>query len=312
MKNLFSLVCLVVLLGVSVNVMGQGGTGIAPQVGTTHPYSVTPNGSNTFSWDVTTDFQGALSVKTNAPTSGTVATLSALDGASITITWVNPIVGTTYFVHIIETADGTTCVNRKALAVKPVNAFVLTVASVTLTDADDQGDAYKICPPIVTVSSFPGTAGTTLADAQNFVYDYDASVIYYKITASGINTTLTGWSPQFTIGHTQTSGASVTAGWSTSVGGTYTSLTNLNGSTANDIIVPANNPSIWVKVTIDNGTSTAGLEGTADQVATLTLLNAVNTSEDANGNDVTALTVPTRVQTVNARPATTPITTTEP
>ncbi len=298
MKKLILLVCLFVGIGMSASVMAQG-TGIAPQVGTTHTYSVTAHGANTFAWSVTSDAPGLTSVV------GTVASMSATTGASITITWDNPVIGTTYFVHVIETADGTTCVNRKAIAVKPVNAFVLTVASVDLTDADtDNGETYKVCPPDVTVTSFTGPAGGTVAEAKNFVYDYSASVLYYKITASGINTTTTGWSPQFTIGHTETTGATVTAEWSTSIGGTYTTGLNVTG-TANDIIVPATNPSIWVKVTIDNGTSAAGLEGLEDQVVTLTLLNAANTSEDENGNDVTALTVANRAQTVNERPATT-------
>ncbi len=296
MKKLILFVCLFVAVGISANVMAQG-TGVAPQVGTTHAYSVTnPTVGNDYLWSVTSDFAGSTSVV------GTVATLSATTGSSINITWVNPVPGTTYFVHVVETATATSgCTNRKAIAVTPVNSFALEIVNVNSGDVEQAEDA-SVCPANVTITSFTAP--------QTFVYDYDAVVFYYKITASGINTTNTGWSPQFTVGTTNTTGATVTAGWATSIGGTYTDLPHVDGTTANDINVAANNPSIWVKVTVDNGASPTGLEGLTAQDVTVALLNAANTSEDANGNDVTSIGNGSRNQVVKARPDTQGITTT--
>lgn len=312
MKQFFTLLSLLLVMGMSANVMAQStGTGVAPHIGETHTYTVDAHGTNTFEWLVTEDANGT---GTNLLTAGAIVSGDGSTDNNINLTWTNPTVGSTYFVHVIETANGTTCVNRKALAVTPANAFALEIVSVDVADADaDNGQDATLCPPDVAVDSYANAAGVegSLTRAQDFVYDFDATILYYKITASGINTTNTGWSPQFTIGTTNEGDATITAEWATSIGGSYTELTNIDGSTANDINVPDNNPSIWVKVTIDNGNSTSGLEGTTAQNVTVTLLDAENTSEDENGNDVTDLGNVSRKQIVSARPATSVITTTE-
>lgn len=307
MKNLILFLTAVALTVLSSNVFGQ--TGVAPVVGGVYTYSVTQTGSNTLAWDVTSDVEGTTSVV------GSAVTLSSSSGNSIDITWGNPVVGTTYYVHVIETDASTSCTNRKALAATVANNFTLEIESVDLTDADtDNGVDATICPAAVSVTAYTGTAGaTTLVEARKFTYDYSADVAYYKISASGINTSTTGWSPQFTIGHSTITGATYTAFWATAIDGTYTTTSlNVDGTT-NDIDVGSGNSAIWVKVTVDNGASDAsGNEGIASANDLLvTLIGSAGTSEDEHGNDVTSVGNGNRKQIISLRPATSVITTTE-
>lgn len=291
MKKLAFLLTAVLVIALSSHVFGQ--SYIAPHVGDEYTYKVTAPGTNTFAWDVTSDVDGNTSVV------GTVASFAdgTDDAASVQITWDNPATdGTVYYVHVTVTSNG--CSNRKVLAVVPVNAFVLDIASVDLTNADeDNGEDYSICPADIEVTAYNGSTNT------DFNYDYGRDSVYYKISASGINTTTTGWSPQFTIGDDDISGTVVSAGWSTSINGAFTNLTNLDGTTANDIDVSAGNDAIWIKVVIDNAdTNGSGNEGTTANNILVTLLDDENTSEDGNGNDVTNLTNASRNQIISARP----------
>ncbi|RKD91853.1 hypothetical protein [Mangrovibacterium diazotrophicum] len=302
MKKLLLSLCMLAFVAITSNVFGQStDSGITPFVGSTHTYSVTANASATFAWTITTDVAGSSAV------ASTIAEVTAGAGTEeVSITWHNPAAGTTYYVHVTETLSG--CSNHKAIAVSPVNGFELEIVNVDSSNGDLAQDAAQ-CAPAVVVDSYAGSGDGTLTDAQNFVYDYGTVDLYYKITASGINTTNTGWSPQFTIATTNTTGATVTATWGTTSAGTGGSGALTTDGVANDIDVASGNASIWVKVTIDNGTA---MEGLTAQDITVTLLDAANTSEDENGNDVTDVNNGNRKQVVSARPNSGVIVTTEP
>jgi hypothetical protein len=295
MKNLVFLLTAVIITALSSNVFGQG-TYIAPEIGSVHNYSVTDNG-NSYSWTVTSDVAGATSVV------GTVATFVGSNAsAAVQITWVNPSIGSTYYVHVTET-DGNGCSNRKALAVVPVNAFELEIVSVDLSDEDtDNGQNDSICAAGVIVQSYDGS------DANDFTYNYQKDSVFYKISASGINLTNTDWSPQFTISHDGYSGSTVTAGWANTIGdASFNSMSLATNGSANDIDVSSSVNSsgeIWIKVVIDNSTTHEGL--TANDI-TVELLDGANQSEDENGNDVTDIGNGSRNQVVRARPATSDI-----
>jgi len=297
MKKLISLFCLVVLLGISVHVMGQN-TGLKPQIGGTYPYSVTLNGTNTYLWSVTTDVAGAT------PATGVV--LSSTTGNSITITWNNVTIGSNFYVHVIETASGSgSCTNRKALTVVPTNNLNLNIISITTLDQATDANPYSTCPPNVTVNTFDGTFDGTLVESRKFTYGYGTVDLYYKISATGINTTSTGWKTTVNIINTAT-GGTVTAAWDYVIGGTYSSALTVLGAD-NVITVAATHPDIFIRVRIANSTT---YEATASHTATVTLKPGANNNEDQFGNDAVGLGNGNRVQTVNPRPATTVITTT--
>lgn len=267
---------------------GVAQTGENPYVGAKHSYMVDDHAGSTYAWSVTTDFQG------NVDASG-VVTFSATTGHSIDITWDSPALGTTYFVHVIET-NGEGCSNRKVLAVNPVNGFVLALASVNAADEvldDSLGKELDQCAPAVTVDGYD--SGT-----NKFTYGYGTNTFFYKVTATGIGNS--GWSPQFTIATTDAE-ATYVATWGTTSAGTGNSIDHLDGATANDINVAGGNTSVWIKVVVTNA------EGVNDNPIVVTLLDGADTSEDEFGNDVTSVTGSAATQSVKARPNTSGITT---
>lgn len=142
MKNLFSLICLVVLLGISASVMGQGSqqtatinstrnywvnsadlgvTQIAAHVGNSYAWSV-------YTWDGTTDYTGTAWTPT-AATAGTafnfVGTSSGTNVYKSSIKWLST---GTYVVEIVETSTGTTaCTTVRRFGVTIIDLDLLVV-----------------------------------------------------------------------------------------------------------------------------------------------------------------------------------------
>lgn len=276
-------IAIIALVGLSSSAFAQSGQ--APYVGGTHNYKVDDHTGSTYAWSVTTDFQGN--------TDAGIVSFSSTTGNAIDITWDSPAVGTTYFVHVVET-NGEGCSNHKVMAVIPVNGFVLALASVNASDVvldDTDGKKLDQCAPDVKVDGY--TAGAT----PEFTYDYGVNTFYYKITASGIGSN--GWKPQFTVGKTDIA-STIVATWGLTKDGTGNSIVNLDGATSNDIVVAASNPSIWIKVVVTNA------EGVNANPIVVDLLA---TSVDANDNVVTSVTGSAATQSVKARPNTSGITT---
>ena len=312
MKKLFSLVCLVVLLGVSANVMGQS-TGINPYIGDTKTYTVTPHPGNTYTWSLQTTANGAGSEIINVgttPVATATAPFSGEDKNTISITWADPTVDAIYYLHVTEN-DGT-CMNRKVIAIQPKNNFKLDIVNVddtgtplTAADATD----HIVCAPIIdntmAWNGTPAVDAVTALNANNFKYDYGTSVFYYKITASGINFATTTWTPSITI--TKVAGTNSTQTIETKLGGTFAAGTwgsspalTVNSTNTPLIAAGAGNTVIWVKVTVVNGNNTPALanENIVDNDFTFTL-NAA--SKDQYNKPATIITAET-TQTQKARP----------
>ena len=269
MKKLFSLVCLVVLLGVSVNVMGQS-TGTAPAPGATHSYSITPNGSNTYAWMVTLN-----DMTTDA---GVAAVKSSNAGASITITWASNLVPSTdvYYVHVKETNGS--CTNEKVMPVKiAASTFYVTIAAATPTDCWDND--------VIVVPT--GTAA-----APTVEYNHGNATIVYTVTPTGTSTAHTGYT--FTIA------------LPLDVVFTATPVTSANASIAAGVVTVTDNAPVTITYTVSrtnltDGTDAAGDE--ADVTAIATVSSGLYNGIADNG------TTPKSGQTIVSRPHTTKITT---
>lgn len=126
MKNLFSLLCLVVLLGVSANVMGQG-TGIAPTLGSTHTYKINAGVAvvgNTYTWSLDKGSLGTSAAGTDY-TFGTTT-----DEPSIDITWLaTATLSTEYYLRVVERTTVGGCSNEKVIQIVPVNPFFLVIST---------------------------------------------------------------------------------------------------------------------------------------------------------------------------------------
>lgn len=303
MKKLFTLLSLLIIMGMSASVMAQTDSGITPFVGSVHAYSVDNNSGNSYQWTVTTDDKGNTSA-------GAAVSLSGDQTNEVTITWANPTVGQTYYVHVVE--SGTNCSNRKAIAVIPQNAFELEFVN-TATDGTDKGidEDYAVCPPAVEVSSYDGIrdgAGAgTLVNATNFTYDYGTTFLYYHVTASGVNTANTDWTVTVTPTIAAALDGTVTAEWGTYDGTTWTQSEDDGAISNTDFAYTVSGAdNIYLRLKVDHSTS---YEGTAAENITLSV-----TGVDENSNPVvdvnnTGATSDSQLQTINARPATTDITT---
>jgi hypothetical protein len=291
MKKLVFFFAAVVLTAISANVWAQS-TGINPGVGDTKTYSVASHDGSTYSWKLTADVAGVgTDLLDNSLASGTSVT------NSIDVTWLNPVVNTIYYLHVTETASVANggCSNHKVLAIQPKNFFEMDIANVDNAGATI-ASTYETCAPAVTVASWNDASPTETVeatDAQAFTYNYGTVTFYYKVTATGI--TNTDWTPVFTISHSST--ATVTAEWSKTIGGTYTSGLLTNGSD-NTITVTGSNE-FFVKVVVANGTVEENL--TAKD---FTINLDETTSKDEFNNIVTSTNTDTIDQTITARPAT--------
>lgn len=134
MKKFFSLICLVVLLGFSANVMGQVSTGTAPYPGAKHTYTATANSGSTFAWTVTKDGLTAAATSTDMSILG--------EGTNVaTIVWATTVsTSSTYYVRVVESNGG--CINTRIMKVIPiVSKFNVAIAATT-------GGCYSAAPTV--------------------------------------------------------------------------------------------------------------------------------------------------------------------
>lgn len=296
MKKILYILALVAFMGISANTFAQ--TGIAPEIGSDHTYTVANHTGNAYAWFVTADEKEGAAADLIGSGPGAIVTGTSATN-SIVLTWVNPVVGTTYYLHVVETASVANggCTNHKVLAITPVNGFNLEIIAVAeATPNNALAIDYSVCADDVSVSDYNGSLpAANLIDAQDFTYVYGTNTFYYRIKASGIGSN--GWSPQFTIARTD--GAAIyDAEWATAIGGPYSTVDLATNGDVNDIDVDPGNSFIWVKVVVTNA------EGVNNNPVVVTLLDTADTSEDANGNDVKTITTPTSTQTIKGRPNT--------
>ena len=249
MKKLFYLFSLVVLLGISGNVMGQS-KGNAPAPGATHSYSVAPNPGSTYLWFVTKNGVSA--------DAGGDAVLSATTGESITITWKNTLVESTdyYYVHVVETADG--CKNEKVMPVKIVaSPFYVSIAAANTTDCWDG--------PVTVVET-----GTSAAPAVE--YNHGTATV---VTPHGTSNAHAGYtfSIALPLDAAYTAVPSILSGAATISNGVVT-VTDNNPVTISYSISRTN---------LADGTDAAGDQ--ADFTATATVSNGLYNGISDNGTD---------------------------
>jgi hypothetical protein len=178
MKKFALLLAVVLMTAISANVFAQAAdSGTTPAQGSTHNYSVTANGSNTYAWsitigDLTSD--GSADVTFN-PTSA--------DGASVNITWSTTASTTqSYYLHVIETDETTGCTNEKVMKIDPIpSQFFLAISADYETD-----QCY-----------YDGAVSISLDGSDLPVYDHGTATITYTITPSGTGSTSTGYTFNF-------------------------------------------------------------------------------------------------------------------
>ena len=311
MKNLFSLLCLVVLLGVSANLFAaNAGTAIAPAIGDVFKYAVTNHPGNDYAW-----------VVTNTPNiGGTAEAVVSLSGETtneVTITWVNPTIGALYYVHVTETAASpNSCSNHKVITVVPKNAFTLDFVNTSAAGVDQTVNVvYEVCPPdvdntiVYTGNAVANTPATTLAEATKFTYTYGTTYLYYHITAAGIATATTDYTVTITptipalIANDRS--ATVSAAFGTMSGSTFTPAGGLGNiatvTTATDFsyLVPngATSDNLWLRVAVANGTEyegitandiTLSLTGKDEFNNVVTKVNGITGTSDAEGSKIKA------------------------
>tara|TARA_R110002050_G_scaffold295331_1_gene454076 strand:- start:453 stop:1415 length:963 start_codon:yes stop_codon:yes gene_type:complete len=319
MKKFFTLLSLLVVMGMSANVMAQNaGDALSPAIGDVFNYAVNNNG-NSYNWYV------SLSEEIDgAPVAGTVASLENGGTNQVSITWLAPAVGTVYYVHVTETAseDNGGCMNHKVIAVVPRNAFTLQFVNVSEAGVEQPVDAtYLVCPPAIANdityagNATANTPATTFAEATEFTYDYGTTYLYYKITAAGIATSTT----DYTVTITPTiqaliendRSATVSADFGTMSSGTFTTA----GTTqtvkddtefSHTVSAGENAEDLWLRIAVANGTE---YEGTTEADIVLSLTGKdefLNTVTSVNGSGTATDTESTKVK---ARPNTGNITT---
>ncbi len=319
MKRIINLcIVIIALIGLSGSAFGQTtNSGTTPAIGTTHSYWVNsddgtalktgyPTG-NTYLWYIT---KGDL-LTTNT-SDFTIATGGGyIDGNSpvtdlytIDITWSAASAGSTYYLHIIETATAAAggCSNHKVEIIKPFSDFQLAIANV---DEEDLGTEvaqdFANCAPNVTPA--------IVSDA--IVYDYGTTTLYYKVVASNID------KAKYTFGYKiETTGGPTakSATYGTVSGGTYTQAGTLTADGTSQIQEVTNaekSSTIYIKVVLDNNQGDATtfanpFEGLTAHSVKVTLESGTQGAANAiitDGNDTTT-DDDYRNQNISARPST--------
>lgn len=303
MRKLIVFLAAVLLTAMSAKTFAQS-TGINPMVDSIHTYTVNNVDPANYMWVLTTSPTDTASA---SDLFGVVADITSGEGTnSIQVLWDDPVIGEVYFLHIVVTDGGNSCINRKVLAIQPVNNFQLDIVNAmadgTLFSTDDSLD-YTVCPPeipntIVWNDVAPIDTVNNNAEAIDFTYEYGVDSFFYKITAEGINFATTGWTANFDISNAGGFTSGVTVDYY--IGADLTApvwVTGLAIGTGQEVTVPAGgDQTIWIKITVDNGTTNENITAN-DYTIALT-----NLSKDSNNNNPTDLGNGSTVQTLDARP----------
>ena len=235
-----------------------------PAANVDYTYSTTVGGAGfdgdgTYEWFVTTD-PNIYNKTKQSP--GTLFTWSGETTSTVTITWTaaavelaktTPIYVALWYKEVNET-DGTCEVeNVRALQIAPVNTFLLAVEAV-----DDSGapDPYVCAAPVLTaVVDNPAdvSAGEDNLDASMKI-TYDQNTLYYKITASGVDSK---WKPVVRIPALAGSQTYASVQWSSDLS-TWSDIAGATAATGGDYIITPDadatvaGTSYYVKLVINN------------------------------------------------------------
>lgn len=276
---------------------------------TTDPNFITTTGTTT-----TTNLSTHLKSPTTTPT-GTVLSATSANYATsgtsdeVTITWSSSILGTTVFntaptfvVGYYE-ATGTNCAdNLKVYQLDPKNGFVVDIKNIDGTSILAYGATDSQCLDDVRGAKFNGTA---------MEYDYGTNYLYYEVVAANFSEE---WTPAFTLTGNHTA-QTPTIEWSYD-GPTAWSATTVWNPASTKVVTTETNTSggvsIYVRVTMKNN----NYEGIADRPITLAvsgtnkegLLDVMNADCSTPATAALAAADDTAVQTLTARPAIAPAT----
>ena len=267
MKKLVFLFAAVVLTAISAKTFAQTDSGTTPAQGSTHNYSVTPNGSNTYSWYTT---KGGLTGTQNEDVTFSPV---AANTASVNITWAATASTTTsYYLHVVETDATTGCTNEKVKKIDPIQSqFYLTIAS----------------NKVSTTCYYNGNVAITLDVNGQPVYDHGNATITYTVTPTGTGSTSTGYSFSFAnaIEDYAANAAilptdfAIVSATVTSGNGSATLTGASGGGTVN---VTDNNP-VTIQFVIDHVKTYANTDNAA--VSEFTSVVTISGGETANGVD---------------------------
>ena len=303
MKKLFILLAAITITAMNAKVFAQG-TGVAPQIGSAHDYWVnaddettqTSGEGNNYRWwvsNTTTDLKTPMAAGAEFTVlSGTYDGTGGVNNFTIQLVW-NPVsAGNTYYL-VLEETDGEGCINLKAVAIQPINAFDVIFAAIN--EEDDDTDNPSRCAPEIALT----------ADGTVITYNYGTDEYIYKISSTGL---YSEWSFNYAFDNTLGNATPVIE-YSTD-GNAYAST----DATGSKTVTPVDGEqTIYFKVSLNNGT-TAGTyeEGLSGQNMVLTLTdifdgdNAPRAIYMSDGSTEFTGDVE-QTQTVKARPATTGI-----
>lgn len=269
MKKFFTLLSLLIVMGMSANIMAQS-TGETPAPGATHSYSVTGNTGSTYTWSVTA---GDLTTP-----AGDDATITG-SGASVSITWASTVAaGNWYYVHVVE-ADGS-CTNEKVLPVQ------ITASNFYVSVAADNATACYNDPVSVSL------------DGNTPEYSHGDVTLTYTITPSGVNATSGGYEFDFDLNTNlptgYTAAAPTVSSGSATISGSTITVSDINAVTLEFVVTNGN--------TYTNANDGSGIA--ADFTATLSITNGV-TGNGVSDNTSGTYSADTNV----SRPHTSEITT---
>lgn len=279
-----------------------------PIAGNPYNYGVTatPIGGD-FQWWATTD-QNFISAGTNnmasaqtlTTASGALLGTSASYGVtskttSVDITWSSATlaaaVATPTFV--VAQYDATCANNLKVYKITPTNGFTVDILNLDATKtAMAYGAPFTTCVSPIQSAKYSG--GT-------IVTDYGTNILYYEVVAANFTGS---WVPTFTL-PAAAAGMTITVVWDYDLGFGTPHTANNGDPAATAITNTSNGVSIFVRVTIQNGTH----EGLTDYAYPL----YVNGKDAANNLDVPnsdctsapTLTDDLATQTLLARPTVT-------
>ncbi len=225
MKQFFTLLSLLIVMGMSANVMAQS-TGSNPYPGATHNYSVSSSATS-WVWKV---YKGSMATEvTTFPGSGIEAFTAS--GNNVDITWATDAAPGDEYIVVVEETDDAGCMNSKGLPV------IITPSTFDLI-VTNGGDACYANSVVVGWTGGQAAASVT--------YDHGEAEITYTIAADGVGASET-WSfkPNFSYSPTGTFSETFTVAGSVSgpileSGGVYT----LEGA-----------ETATITVTVDNGNS---------------------------------------------------------
>ena len=274
MKKLITSLCLLVLIGISVNVMGQDAT---HKLGEQHTFSVTDNTSSTFVWKIFSDAGFATEVTAGLSTFAISGTNTS---ASFTVTWQPSLTAGRYWVRVQETATNGCSTFRNTEVQVDANNYDIIVENKRPTSATD-GSLIQVDCMAGAERTFTKTAAidkkdnilyfnVTLNDGAS-PYTRDAWKLSMVLTVKDKNTTPNNFTPT-SISLLDASNATLSLGATLSA-----------NVAASEFSVPKGTGSFFVKVVVPDNFNTTALSNLDINLTTSELKVGAGAAGQATG-----------------------------